>query len=213
MHTPEKFKETDTAVLHSLVKSHPLGTWVTSINDDLDVNHIPFLLDCDDGEYGTLRGHVSRANPVWKKLSNEKQSIVVFQGAERYITPSWYASKREHGKVVPTWNYVVVHAHGIPRAISDQNWLLDHLNKLTDGQESKQVEPWKVSDAPDDFIDRMLRGIVGIEIPIDKLVGAWKTSQNKQQADKEGVIAGLSRESDSQSQQMSVYVSGHALKA
>lgn len=211
MHVPDKFKETDIDVLHTLVRSHPLGTWITAINDELDVNHIPFVLESSDGKYGTLRGHVNRANPVWETLLKEKESIVVFQGAETYITPSWYASKHEHGKAVPTWNYVVVHAHGTPRAISDRGWLLDHLNKLTDGQERKQAQPWKVSDAPEDFTEGMLKGIVGIEIPICKLLGTWKTSQNKQQSDKEGVIAGLNLGNDSKSTQMASHVSLHTL--
>lgn len=209
MHTPKLFKETDLNVLHGLISSHPLATWITSIDDDLNVNHIPFVLDTTDGGYGVLRGHVNIENPVWKSLPTSKESIVVFQGAETYITPSWYPSKQEHGKVVPTWNYVVVHALGTPHAISDKDWLLEHLSVLTNQQESKQAKPWKVSDAPDDFIMKMLNGIVGIEIPISNLIGTWKASQNKQQSDKMGVIQGLNSSENSQSIQMASYVSQH----
>lgn len=211
MHVPNKFKETNVETLHTLIRSHPLGTWIapTGNENEFDVNHIPFVLDNTHGEYGVLQGHVNRANPIWKSLVTEKNSVVVFQGAETYITPSWYASKHEHGKAVPTWNYVVVHAHGNARVISDKDWLLEHLNALTDGQELNQSQPWKVSDAPKDFTERMLKGIVGIEIPICTLLGTWKTSQNKQQSDKEGVINGLNLNDDSNSKEMASYVSQH----
>ena len=203
MLTPNIFKEDDLDVLHGLIRSHPLGTWITSQDDVLDVNHIPFVLDTTQGEYGVLRGHVNKANPVWKLLPTAKESIVTFQGAESYISPSWYPSKQEHGKVVPTWNYIVLHAHGIPHAISDRDWLYDQLNSLTNQFESGREQPWKVSDAPSDFTDRMLKGIVGIEIPISDIQGMWKSSQNKQKKDKEGVISGLG------SDEMASYVSQH----
>jgi len=203
------FQETNREVLHQLIRSHPLGTWVCNDNGELDINHIPFLLEVEAGGYGTLKGHVAKANPIWKMLASQTSSVVVFQGAQAYITPSWYASKQEHQKVVPTWNYAVVHAHGIAQAVNDQTWLLDHLNALTDAQEHEYTQPWKVSDAPDNFIERMLNGIIGIEIPISKLVGAWKTSQNKQQADKEGVINGLKSKDDSQSTLMASYITQH----
>lgn len=132
-----------------------------------------------------------------------------FSRPEAYITPSWYPGKQEHGKVVPTWNYVVVHVHGIPRVIDDREWLLDHLNALTDEQESTQGKPWKVSDAPKGFIERMLGGIVGIEIPVNKISGAWKTSQNKSQADMSGVLAGLRSRKDSQSIEMASAINQH----
>ncbi len=211
MLTPNIFKETDLDVLHGLIGSHPLGTWITSKDDALDVNHIPFVLDAADGEYGVLRGHVNRANPVWKLLPTSKESIVVFQGAESYISPSWYPSKKEHGKVVPTWNYIVLHAHGIPRAINDRDWLLEHLNSLTNQHESKQDQPWKVSDAPEEFTEKLVKAIVGIEIPISNLIGTWKASQNKQQHDKEGIVNGLNSREDAGSSEMESYVSQHTL--
>jgi transcriptional regulator len=209
MITPNVFKETDLDVLHGLIRSHPLGTWVTSEDDVLDVNHIPFVLDAAHGEYGVLRGHVNIANPVWRSLPTAKESIVVFQGADSYISPSWYPSKQEHGKVVPTWNYIVLHAHGIPRAITDEEWLFEHLNALTNQHESKRDQPWKVSDAPEEFTSKMVKAIVGIEIPISNLLGTWKASQNKQQPDKEGVVSGLNSTEDARSGEMGSYVSQH----
>lgn len=201
---PNVFKETDLNALHQLIKSHPLGTWVTSTNDVLDLNHIPFVLDTSEGEYGVLRGHVNRANPVWKTLPTQKESIVAFQGANSYITPSWYPSKKEHGKVVPTWNYIVVHAHGTAHAITDRDWLYQQVETLTNQHEAARDEAWKVSDAPGDYTERMINGIVGIEIPITNLLGSWKASQNKDQQDKQGVIEGLG------SDEMGLYVASRA---
>jgi transcriptional regulator len=133
----------------------------------------------------------------------------VFQGAETYISPSWYPSKHAHGKAVPTWNYAVVHAHGLPHVIEDRDWLLAHINQLTDANEAAQANPWKVSDAPQDFTDRMLQAIVGLEIPIEKLVGKWKVSQNRPEPDKLGVVAGLLARNDSASREMASLVRRH----
>ena len=178
MYTPEFFEERDVTVLHALMRSHPLGAWVTHITDGLVVNHIPFLVDSTRGEYGTLIGHVARANPIWTSLTNEMACVVIFQGPQTYITPSWYPTKHVHGKAVPTWNYAVVHAHGVPCAIEDRDWLLKHVTELSDLHESERAIPWSVSDAPPDYIDTMLKAIVGIEIPIRTILGKWKTSQN-----------------------------------
>ncbi len=211
MYIPKNNEETDVSVIHSLLKSHPLGTWVTKIDGELNANHIPFLLDPDRGEHGTLIGHVARANPVWKSFSTTENSIIIFQGAETYISPSWYPSKHEHGRALPTWNYAVVHIHGIPHYIEDQDWLLNHLNVLTNEHESGQPLPWKVSDAPKDFTQNMLDGIVGIEIPIKKIVGKWKVNQNKQDTDKRGVVSNLLARQDSQSSEMASYVNRFVL--
>lgn len=202
MYIPKHHEETDVSVLHALIQAHPLGAWVTHANGELSANHIPFLLDRSRGEHGTLTGHVARGNDVWKLFAEPVASIIIFQGSEGYITPSWYPSKHAEGKAVPTWNYVVVHAHGRPRAIEDRAWLLDHLNQLTDTHEAGQALPWKVSDAPADYIERLLGAIVGIEIPIDKLVGKWKVSQNRPVPDKLGVIAGLLGRDDAHSKEM-----------
>ena len=191
MYQPKHFEEVDTKILHELIRSHPLGAWVIQSEAGLTANHIPFLIDPDRGEFGTLVGHVARANPAWQSFSKAHHSLIIFQGAESYITPSWYPSKHEHGKAVPTWNYVVVHAHGMPRAIKDRDWLLQHLSQLTDRHENHQRQPWKVTDAPQEFIEQLLSAIVGIEIPITALAGKWKVSQNRPEADRLGVVAGL----------------------
>jgi len=196
MYMPKHFEEHDIGVLHALIRSHPLGTWVTQAGGELLANHIPFLVDPSRGERGTLVGHVARANPVWQSFSKDVASLIVFQGPEGYISPSFYESKKEHGKVVPTWNYVVVHAHGMPRAIEDRDWLRAHLEALVSVHEATQALPWKIADAPADFIDGLLRVIVGIEIPIATLVGKWKISQNRPEADIDGVISGLRADGD-----------------
>ncbi len=209
MYVPKHHEESDISVLHALVKAHPLGTWVTYGDAELIANHIPFLLDATRGKHGTLVGHVARANPVWQSYSTTVNSVVVFQGVEMYISPSWYPSKHSHGKVVPTWNYAVVHAHGLPRLIEDPEWLLAHLNQLTAVHEAEQALPWKVSDAPRDFTDRLLQAIVGIEIPIEKLTGKWKVSQNRPEPDKLGVVAGLLARDDARSSEMAKLVNQH----
>jgi len=199
MYVPKHFEETDIAVLHALIRSHALGTWVTSA---LEVNHIPFRIDPSRGVCGTLVAHVARANPVWRALSAQAESVVIFQGAQAYITPSWYPAKQAHGKVVPTWNYAVVHAHGIASAIEDRDWLLEHVTGLSEEHESARAMPWKVSDAPADYIDSLLRSIVGIEMPVSRLVGKWKVSQNRSAEDRNGVLSGLLERGDSASLEM-----------
>ncbi|MEP6679220.1 MAG: FMN-binding negative transcriptional regulator [Betaproteobacteria bacterium] len=210
MYVPQHFAETDRAVLNALIRAHPLGTWVTTTDDGLLANHVPFLLDDTRGAQGTLFAHVARANPVWRTMSATVPSLVVFQGAESYISPSWYPSKLAHGKVVPTWNYVTVHAHGVPRAIEDSNWLRAHLEVLVATHESPQAAPWKIADAPADFIEGLLRAIVGIEIPVASLVGKWKISQNRPEADRLGVIAGLVARHDAPATAMADLVRRHA---
>lgn len=211
MYVPKHHEETDISVLHALIQAHPLGAWVTYGNGELIANHIPFVLDPTRGEHGTLMGHVARANRVWQSFSSTVHSVIMFQGAETYITPSWYPSKHVHGKAVPTWNYAVVHAHGLPQVIEDHEWLLAHLNQLTDKHEAEQALPWKVSDAPEDFTDRLLQLIVGIEIPVSKLLGKWKVSQNRPEPDKLGVIAGLLTRDDAQATEMASLVNQHSV--
>jgi transcriptional regulator len=177
----------------------------------LAVNHIPFLVDSTQGEYGTLIGHVARANAIWKCFSTDMPSVVIFQGPQSYISPSWYPSKHAHGKAVPTWNYALVHAHGVPRTIEDKDWLRSHVTQLSDLHESTSAVPWSVSDAPSDYIDTMLDNIVGIEIPISTIVGKWKTSQNRPLADKLGTIAGLYERADGNSREMAALMERHAI--
>lgn len=213
MHVPKHNEETSLSVLHALVRARPLGAWVTQGDEELIANHIPFLLDDSRGEYGTLVGHVARANRVWRSFSTTVHSVVIFQGPESYITPSWYPSKHAHGKAVPTWNYAVVHAHGLPRAIEDHDWLRRHVTQLVDAHEREQALPWKVSDAPQDYTERLMDAIVGIEIPIAKLVGKWKVSQNRPEPDRLGVVAGLLARGDEPSQAMAALVEKHGSRA
>jgi transcriptional regulator len=211
MYMPKHFEEHDIGVLHALIRSHPLGTWVTQAGGELLANHIPFLVDPSRGERGTLVGHVARANPVWQSFSKDVASLIVFQGPEGYISPSFYESKKEHGKVVPTWNYVVVHAHGVPRVIDDAGWLRKHVSAMTDLQESRHPPgDWKVTDAPADFIDSMVKMIVGIEIPMLKLEGKWKMSQNRAMPDRLGTVAGLRARGD---EAVTAVVEDYATKA
>jgi transcriptional regulator len=210
MYIPPHFEERDVSVLHALIRSHPLGTWVVHSAGRLNVNHLPFVLDAAAGPFGTLRGHVSRANNVWKVAAEPAPSVVVFQGPQAYITPGWYPAKQEHGKVVPTWNYAVVHAHGTPRVIDDAEWLRQHVTALTSEHEASRELPWAVSDAPASFIDAMVRGIVGIEIPIDTLEGKWKASQNRSVADRRGVVAGLIEAGSEESREMASLVEERA---
>jgi transcriptional regulator len=202
MYTPHLHEETNLGVLHALVRAHPLGTWATLGDGELLVNHVPFYLDAARGPYGTLLCHVARANPVWKCCSHSVDSVVSFQGAAAYISPSWYASKSLHGKVVPTWNYAVVHAHGIPVIVEDPVQLHRHLSQLTDEQERAQRHPWSIGDAPGGFIDQMIAQVVGIEIPIARLFGKWKVSQNRSAADRLGVVAGLTARAQSPDAEM-----------
>lgn len=208
MYLPKIHEETRVEVLHQLICSHPLGTWVVLGEGELVVNPIPFFIDSSRGEFGTLMAHVSRANPVWNLPVSSVPSLVSFQGAQTYITPSWYPSKQEQGKAVPTWNYVVVQAQGVPRFIEDREWLLAHVELLTQQHESKQEVQWKVKDAPDDYIERLLGAIVGVEIPIQKLTGKWKVSQNRPEVDKKGIINGLEDNGEEQSLAMANLVRG-----
>jgi len=191
MYLPKQHEETNLEVMHDLIRAHSLGTWVTQNGNELIANHIPFYLDTTRGEFGTLIAHVARANPIWQTLDQQQSSLVIFQGPESYITPSWYPGKYEHGKVVPTWNYAVVHAQGVAQAIEDRAWLRHHLEQLTDTHEADRFIPWKLSDAPAEFTEKLMEAIVGIEMPIQKLIGKWKAHQHRSDAEKLGVVAGL----------------------
>ncbi|HEY2559716.1 MAG TPA: FMN-binding negative transcriptional regulator [Caldimonas sp.] len=195
MYLPAHFNEARPAVLRAFVRDHPLGLLVTqSRGGDIDANSVPFILDADGDAPGVLRAHVARANPVWTTARDDVDALVVFQGPQGYVSPGWYPSKAEHGKVVPTWNYLMVQARGRLRAIDDRAWLRDFVTRLTARHESGRAMPWAVGDAPADFIDTMLGAIVGIELPLSSLVGKWKVSQNRGEADRAGVIEGLVRE-------------------
>lgn len=192
----------DQAAIFSLMDAYPLGAWVCAGQEGLVANHVPFFLDRTRGALGTLIGHVSRANPVWRQQQGDSASVVMFQGPQAYITPGWYPGKAEHGKVVPTWNYAVAHAHGVARVRDDRDWLLDMLNRLVSVHESSQPMPWQVSDAPVDYLDKLLAAIVGIEIPIDRLEGKLKASQDEDWQDRLGTVNGLQQMPGEQARQM-----------
>lgn len=177
--------------LPGLIETHPLGTWVQPAAEDLQINHVPFVLDRTRGPQGTLVGHVARANLVWQALEAGTPSVVVFHGPQAYITPSWYPGKAVHGKVVPTWNYAVVHAHAVARAVHESDWKRTMLDRLSQAHEAAQPQPWQVSEAPADDIDRMLCAVVGIELSIDRLEGKVKASQDEDLPDRWGSAAGL----------------------
>jgi transcriptional regulator len=191
MYLPDHFAESRVDVLRQLIHEHPLAALVTLNAQELNANHIPFEHDAEPAPFGTLRGHVARANPVWRDYSRDIEALVIFQGAQHYITPSWYPSKQETGKVVPTFNYIVVHAYGALRVIEDRAWLRGLVERLTNRHEAPRAIPWQVTDAPSDYIEKMLGAIVGIEIPLTRLVGKWKVSQNQPAANRDGVIKGL----------------------
>jgi transcriptional regulator len=195
MYLPKHFEETRVQVLHDLIGTHPLGALVVMTPAGLDANHIPFEVDPEPAPFGTLRGHIARANPLWRDFSRDVEALVIFQGPGIYVSPSWYPTKQETAKVVPTWNYAVVHAYGPLRFIDDRDWLRAFVSKLTNHHEAQRGgEPWKVTDAPADYIEKQLGAIIGLEIPITRLVGKWKVSQNRPAQDRAGVVEGLLRE-------------------
>jgi transcriptional regulator len=191
MYLPEHFAEHDPAALHGLIAEHPLGTLVTLGADGLTANHLPFLLAADAGAHGTLLTHVARGNRVWHDFSAEHEALVIFQGPSAYISPNWYPTKAETHRQVPTYNYATVHAHGPLVIHDDERWLRGFLGRLTKRMEASQPQPWKMGDAPQDYLRQMLGGIVGIEIPLTSIVGKWKVSQNRLPSDRAGAIAGL----------------------
>ena len=192
MYLPAQFEEKRPEVLHELVRTHPLGLLITLADSGLQANPIPFFLDADPaGGAGVLRAHVARANPVWYEARADVEALVVFQGPQAYVSPNWYPSKADHGKVVPTWNYVMVQARGTLRAIDDAAWVHALVSRLTTHHEATQPKPWAVTDAPPDYIATMTRAIVGIEITLSALTGKWKVSQNRSAADRDGVSRGL----------------------
>jgi transcriptional regulator len=191
VYLPPHFAETDTAALQELITAAPLGILITLGSDGLAANHIPFVFDPHTDEHGRLLAHVARNNPVWRDHDPEQEALVVFQAAEAYVSPNWYATKRETHRVVPTWNYAVVHAYGRIIVHDDVKWIRGQAGMLTKRQEASQPAPWKMADAPADYTAEMLQQIVGIEIPITRLIGKVKASQNRNEDDRDGAIAGL----------------------
>jgi transcriptional regulator len=194
MYLPKDFKEESVPVLHEAIRQARLGTLVTLGSDGIEASHVPMLVDPEPAPFGTLKGHIARANPQWRRTTAGVQALAVFLGPDAYITPAWYETKRQSGKVVPTWNYVAIHACGPLAFYEDADRLLALVTKLTETHEAGRAAPWAVSDAPKDFIAGMLRAIVGFELPIARLEGKWKMSQNRPAADRAGVVAGLTAE-------------------
>jgi transcriptional regulator len=183
------------------MRAHPLAAVITKSSAGLNAEHLPLLLFDSDEFEGVLQGHVARANPLWENVSDGSEVLAIFQGPNQYISPKWYPSKKEHGKVVPTWNYLAVHARGRIQWNQDPSWLRQHLEAATKVHEGSD-QPWRVSDAPSDFVERMLSAIVGFEVPISDLKGKWKLSQNRGQEDRLGVIAGLKGRSNASAAEM-----------
>ena len=202
MYRPSHFTQPDARALQALMRDHPLATLITHGAQGLDANPVPLLWLDDGSAQGLLRGHVARANPVWRDTPQGSEVLAVFHGPDAYISPNWYATKRETGAVVPTWNYAVVHARGPLRVVDDVAWLRELVTALTRRHEAAQPRPWAVGDAPPDYIERMLGAIVGIEIPINRIEGKWKVSQNKADAERAGVVDGLAQSADPQAQAM-----------
>jgi transcriptional regulator len=196
MYQPPHFREDRIEVQHALIRDHPLGLLITAGAGGLMANPIPFLLDSDGAGLGVLRCHLARPNPQLRELMGVEECMAVFQGPQSYITPSWYATKHETGKVVPTWNYATVHVWGRPTVIEDAAWLRRQIDGLTASQEGRRAPPWAVTDAPDDFVATQVKGIVGVEIPISRIEGKWKVSQNRPENDRIGVVNGLTGDGD-----------------
>jgi transcriptional regulator len=206
MYQPAHHREDRLEVQHALIRAFPLGTLITAGPTGIVANHVPFLVDPERSKLGALRAHIARANPLWRELDRAAEALVIFQGPERYITPSWYETKRDTGKVVPTWNYVAVHAYGPIKVIDDLDWLRTQIEDLTRANEEARAEPWAVSDAPESFVAALARGIVGIEIEIGRIEGKWKVSQNRPEADRRGVVEGLRGEADAPASEMAELV-------
>lgn len=202
MYTPSAFKDDELASLHGLIEQTRLAILITHDEQGMQASHLPLLLRADQGAKGTLYGHLAKANPQWRALENGAQALVVFPGADAYVSPSFYPAKAEHGKVVPTWNYVAVHAYGVAQVFNDPQRLLEVVRGLTDKHEAGRASPWAVADAPADYIDKMLGAIVGFALPIERLEGKRKLSQNRSAADIAGVREGLGASADSKDQEL-----------
>jgi transcriptional regulator len=196
MYIPPQFKEDRVAVLHDAIRRAGLATLVTVGADGLLASHVPMLLSPDPPPLGTLRGHIAKANAQWRDAGRDQQALAILLGPDAYISPSWYATKRQTGKVVPTWNYIAIHASGRVRFFHDPEQLLALVTQLTSTREAGRPEPWAVSDAPPEFIRAQLQGIVGFELPVARLEGKWKMSQNRPVEDRDGVIEGLTRDGE-----------------
>jgi transcriptional regulator len=202
LYLPAQFKEERTEVLHALMREHPFATLVTLSESGLVANHIPMKMHAEPAPFGVLRGHVARANPVWKEARPDVEALAIFQGPHTYISPSLYPTKQTTGEVVPTWNYVVVQARGTLRFIQEASWLRDFVSTLTDQHESPRAQPWKMTDAPEPYLEKMLQMIVGFELAVSAISGKWKLGQNRTLADRLGLAQGLQQSQDTDAQEL-----------
>ena len=191
MYCPAAFRQDDLPSLHAQIQSSGLAIVTSTGAQGLQASHLPLLLEPGEGEFGTLYGHFARANGHWRDLADGAEALVVFSGADAYVHPGWYPAKAEHGKVVPTWNYIAVHAWGQAEVFDEPERLLQLVSRLSERHEQGRPQPWAVSDAPREYIDSMLRAIVGFALPIRRLEGKWKLSQNRSSNDQAGVRTGL----------------------
>jgi len=205
MYIPRANQEDRIPVLHRLIEEHPFASLITMGSSGLFASHIPMVLE-QNGGMGQLRGHISRANTQWRDYTPSVEALAIFSGPQHYITPNWYVEKQETGKVVPTWNYVVVHAYGYLKIVEDGEWLMAHLASLTKIHEAGSPVPWKIEDAPADYVASLAKGIVGLEITIERLEGKWKVSQNRSEEDRNGVAKGLAELDTMESLEMKALV-------
>jgi transcriptional regulator len=203
MYLPPHFDIPNSELHFDLIENNPLGILISNGERGLMADHVPFYLDRNQNK---LLAHVAKANPQWRNIASNGAVLVVFQSGDHYITPSWYASKQEHGKVVPTWNYVAVQVTGTAKVVDDPTWLRDQIDRLTDRHEYTRARPWSTNDAPSEFVAGQLKGIIGLEIAINSTAGKWKVSQNRNDMDRLGVAEGLKLEKTTVSLKMSGYV-------
>jgi transcriptional regulator len=210
MYLPKHFEQNDVAVIHELMRAHPLATLVTLGSGGLNANHIPLHVCAEPAPLGTLRGHVARANPMWNDFRADVAALAVFRGPQAYISPSWYPTKTQTGRVVPTWNYLAAHACGPLRIIDDPAWVRDLLQTLTTEHEAAQANPWSMRDAPEEFVAKMVAGVVGIEIVISSLTGKYKASQNQPSENRAGVVHALRAQHTDEARAMAAWVESSA---
>ncbi len=206
MYTPRAFALDDLPEIQQLIQHTRLAQLVSVGEHGLQASHLPLLLNPDEGANGTLYGHMAKANPQWRDLQNGAEALVIFAGADAYVSPAFYPAKAEHGKVVPTWNYLAVHAYGKAEVFTDAERLLAVVSALTDRHEGGRQQPWAVSDAPADYIDGMLKAIVGFALPIERVIGKRKLSQNRSEADINGVRNGLAASEDVRDQTLARFI-------
>ncbi|MDI9243596.1 FMN-binding negative transcriptional regulator [Marinobacter sp. CHS3-4] len=208
MYIPNHFKEDDQDKLQQYIRDYSFGMLIIADDEGVEANHVPFHLSSGaNGSLGNLQCHLARSNPVWQRMQDGARVLAVFKGPDAYVSPSWYPTKAETGRVVPTWNYLAVHAEGSAQIIQDSSWLKHHLHQLTEQHESQMAAPWSVDDAPGDFTDRLVQAIVGVEIKIEALTGKLKASQNQPEKNRIGVKAGLETGEGTQNRAMAQFIS------